>query len=99
MKRIDRLTAAVIIAAWVASARAEDGAQKPVTQLDMVIGSDQRLLIPASFLGGAIFLVWADAAARTLLAPTEIPVGVLTALCGGPFFVFLLRRQEEGRGL
>jgi len=67
--------------------------------LRMVIGSDQRLLIPASFLGGAIFLVWADAAARTLLAPTEIPVGVLTALCGGPFFVFLLRRQEEGRGL
>jgi iron complex transport system permease protein len=40
-----------------------------------------------------------DGAARTLLAPTEIPVGVLTALCGGPFFVFLLRRQEEGRGL
>jgi iron complex transport system permease protein len=67
--------------------------------LRMVIGSDQPLLIPASFLGGAIFLVWADAAARTLLAPTEIPVGVLTALCGGPFFVFLLRRQEEGRGL
>ena len=64
--------------------------------LRLVIGSDQRLLIPASFLG-AIFLVWADAAARTLFAPTEIPVGVLTALCGGPFFVFLLRRQEEGR--
>ncbi|MGH7896557.1 MAG: FecCD family ABC transporter permease [Candidatus Binatia bacterium] len=67
--------------------------------LRLVIGSDQRLLIPASFLGGAIFLVWADAAARTLLAPTEIPVGVLTALCGGPFFVFLLRRQQEGRGI
>ncbi len=67
--------------------------------LRLVVGSDQRLLIPASFLGGAVFLVWADAAARTLLAPTEIPVGVLTALCGGPFFVFLLRRQEEGRGL
>jgi iron complex transport system permease protein len=67
--------------------------------LRLVLGSDQRLLIPASFLGGAIFLVWTDAAARTLLAPTEIPVGVLTALCGGPFFVFLLRRQEEGRGL
>jgi iron complex transport system permease protein len=67
--------------------------------LRLAIGSDQRLLIPASFLGGAIFLVWMDAAARTLLAPTEIPVGVLTALCGGPFFVFLLRRQEEGRAL
>jgi iron complex transport system permease protein len=67
--------------------------------LRLAIGSDQRLLIPASFLGGAVFLVCMDAAARTLLAPTEIPVGVLTALCGGPFFVFLLRRQEEGRGL
>jgi iron complex transport system permease protein len=67
--------------------------------LRLMVGSDQRLLIPASFLGGAIFLVWADAAARTLLAPTEIPVGVLTALCGGPFFVFLLRRHEEGRAV
>jgi iron complex transport system permease protein len=67
--------------------------------LRLAIGSDQRLLIPASFLGGAVFLVCMDGAARTLLAPTEIPVGVLTALCGGPFFVFLLRRQEEGRGL
>jgi iron complex transport system permease protein len=64
--------------------------------LRLAFGSDQRLLIPAAFLGGAIFLVWADAAARTLVAPTEIPVGVLTALCGGPFFVFLLRRQEQG---
>ncbi|MBI2963032.1 MAG: iron ABC transporter permease [Deltaproteobacteria bacterium] len=67
--------------------------------LRLAIGSDQRLLIPASFLGGAVFLVWADTVARTLLAPTEIPVGVLTALCGGPFFIFLLRRQEEGRGI
>lgn len=67
--------------------------------LRLALGSDQRLLVPASFLGGAIFLVWADALARTLLAPTEIPVGVLTALAGGPFFVFLLRRQELGRGL
>jgi iron complex transport system permease protein len=65
--------------------------------LRLAFGSDQRLLIPAAYLGGAVFLVWADAAARTLVAPTEIPVGVLTALCGGPFFVFLLRRQEEGR--
>jgi iron complex transport system permease protein len=44
-----------------------------------------------------VFLVWTDAAARVLIAPTEIPVGVLTALCGGPFFIFLLRRQEQGR--
>jgi iron complex transport system permease protein len=67
--------------------------------LRLAVGSDQRLLVPASFLAGGIFLVLADALARTVVAPTEIPVGVLTALCGGPFFIFLLRRQEEGRGL
>jgi ABC-type Fe3+-siderophore transport system permease subunit len=65
--------------------------------LRLALGSDQRLLVPASFLAGGVFLVWADTVARTLAAPTEIPVGVLTALCGGPFFIFLLRRQEEGR--
>jgi len=65
--------------------------------LRLALGSDQRLLVPASFLGGGIFLVWADTVARTLAAPTEIPVGVLTALCGGPFFIFLLRRQGEGQ--
>ena len=67
--------------------------------LRLALGSDQRLLVPASFLGGGIFVVWADTAARTLAAPTEIPVGVLTALCGGPFFIFLLRRQEHGRAM
>ncbi|MGH7857440.1 MAG: FecCD family ABC transporter permease, partial [Candidatus Binatia bacterium] len=62
--------------------------------LRLLFGSDHRLLVPASFLGGAIFLVWADTAARVLLAPTEIPVGVVTALCGGPFFIVLLRRVQ-----
>ena len=63
----------------------------------LVLGADHRLLLPASFLGGAAFLVWADALARTALAPAELPVGVVTALLGGPFFLFLLRR-ELGRG-
>ena len=61
--------------------------------LRLVIGPDQRVLLPASLLGGAIFLVWADAVARTVVAPAELPVGVVTALLGGPFFVFLLRRS------
>ena len=61
--------------------------------LRLVVGADQRLLLPASFLGGAIFLVAADTLARTVVAPTELPVGVVTALLGGPFFVALLRRQ------
>jgi iron complex transport system permease protein len=66
--------------------------------LRLVLGPDHRLLIPASFLGGAIFLVWADALARTVLGPAELPVGVVTALAGGPFFVVLLRRHL-GRAL
>jgi ABC-type Fe3+-siderophore transport system permease subunit len=61
--------------------------------LRLVLGSDHRLLVPASFLAGAAFLVWADMLARTVLAPIELPVGVVTALTGGPFFVYLLRRH------
>jgi iron complex transport system permease protein len=64
--------------------------------LRLVFGSDQRLLIPASFLGGGIFLVAADTASRSLFAPVEIPVGVVTALVGGPFFIHLLRREQAG---
>ena len=61
----------------------------------LVVGSDHRLLLPASFLAGAIFLCWADTLARVLLAPAELPVGIVTAFFGGPFFLFLLYR--EGR--
>jgi len=66
--------------------------------LRLLLGPDQRLLLPASFLGGAVFLVWADTLARTVLGPVELPVGVVTALTGGPFFLFLLRRHLR-RGL
>jgi len=59
----------------------------------LFVGNDQRLVLPASMWAGAAFLVVADAAARTVLGATELPVGVITALCGGPFFLFLLRRQ------
>lgn len=60
-----------------------------------LVGSDHRLVIPASLCGGAILLVLADALARTLVAPVELPVGVVTALVGGPFFLFLLRRERK----
>ncbi|MCC6848375.1 MAG: iron ABC transporter permease [Deltaproteobacteria bacterium] len=60
----------------------------------LVCGADHRLLLPASYLAGAIFLVWADTAARTVLGVTEIPVGVVTALCGAPVFAYLLRRER-----
>jgi iron complex transport system permease protein len=62
----------------------------------MVWGPDHRFLIPASALLGAMLLVLADALARTIMAPSEIPVGVVTALGGAPFFVYLLRRRGLG---
>jgi iron complex transport system permease protein len=58
----------------------------------MVFGPDHRLLLPASFLTGAIFLVLADLLARTILAPVEIPVGAVTAAIGAPVFIYLLRK-------
>jgi iron complex transport system permease protein len=59
------------------------------------LGPDHRLLLPASALAGATFVVIADLLARTLLAPVEIPVGVITALIGAPFFLYLLRRSRR----
>ncbi len=59
----------------------------------LVVGPDHRKLLPLSFLSGAIFLIAADTAARTILSPVELPVGIITALAGGPFFLYLLRRS------
>lgn len=61
----------------------------------MLVGSDHRLLFPASALVGGMFLVVSDTIARTMLAPSEIPVGIVTALAGGPFFLYLLLRQKD----
>jgi iron complex transport system permease protein len=58
-------------------------------------GGDYRRLIPLSIIGGAAGLLLADIIARTLLAPQEVPVGVITALIGAPFFVWLLRRAKQ----
>tara|TARA_Y100000590_G_scaffold289810_1_gene326215 strand:+ start:40 stop:489 length:450 start_codon:yes stop_codon:yes gene_type:complete len=60
----------------------------------LYVGPDLRVLIPASTFFGASFLVICDTFARTLLAPTEIPVGIITAMLGGPFFVWLLKRKR-----
>jgi iron complex transport system permease protein len=59
----------------------------------MLFGSDYRVLIPASALGGAIAIVLADTLARTIVAPTELPVGAMTAMAGAPVFIYLLRRR------
>ncbi len=61
----------------------------------LTLGPDHRLLLPASALTGAIFLVICDLLARSLLSPTEIPVGVLTAIIGAPFFIYLLRNTGK----
>lgn len=61
----------------------------------ILIGPDHRFLYPAALLGGGIFLVAADTFARTVIAPAEIPVGIVTAFLGAPFFIYLLRRHRE----
>ncbi|MGH3371567.1 MAG: FecCD family ABC transporter permease [Nocardioidaceae bacterium] len=61
----------------------------------LVAGASYRLVIPLSMLFGAAFLILADTAARTTLAPAEIPIGVVTALFGAPFFVLVLRRTRR----
>jgi iron complex transport system permease protein len=62
--------------------------------LRLAVGADHRLLVPASFCVGAAFLVLCDTLARTAMAPEEIPVGVITAMLGGPFFIWLLRSRR-----
>jgi iron complex transport system permease protein len=59
----------------------------------MLFGTDYRLLIPASAIGGAIIVVAADLLARTIVAPTELPVGAMTAIAGAPVFIYLMRRR------
>lgn len=59
----------------------------------LIWGADYRTLIPMSAIGGAGFLIVADLVARTVASPSELPVGVVTAFCGTPFFLYLLRRR------
>ncbi len=62
----------------------------------LLVGASYRAIIPMTILGGAAFLVLADLVARTALAPSEIPIGVVTAFVGGPFFVVVLRASKRG---
>lgn len=63
--------------------------------LRLIVGADHRLLLPVSFFGGATFLILCDAVSRTIMAPGELPVGIITALLGGPFFLWLLFKQRN----
>jgi iron complex transport system permease protein len=66
--------------------------------LRLVVGADHRRLLPAVLLAGPTLLILADLVARTALSPQELPVGIVTALLGGPFFLYLLRREGRGAG-
>ena len=62
-----------------------------------IAGSNHSRLFPISFLVGGVFLLWMDLLARFVMSPQEVPIGIFTALCGGPFFVWLLYRQTRGK--
>jgi len=61
----------------------------------LIWGADHRFLLPLAVLTGAVFMILTDLISRTILAPTEIPIGVITAICGAPFFLYLLRRRKK----
>jgi iron complex transport system permease protein len=67
--------------------------------LRMWVGADHRILVPCSFLFGAAFVMLCDVFSRTILAPVEIPVGVITAILGGPFFIWMLLGYRRGVSL
>ncbi|MSR36196.1 MAG: iron ABC transporter permease [Gemmatimonadetes bacterium] len=94
VKRVAFAVASMITAAGVAVAGVIGFVGLIVPHaLRLVIGPDHRALLPLSFLGGAAFLILADLIARVVLAPGEIPIGVVTALTGVPLFLVLLRRS------
>lgn len=62
----------------------------------LLLGPDHRTLLPMSLILGGLFMVLADLTARTLISPVELPVGIITALTGAPFFLWLLKRQTTG---
>ena len=65
----------------------------------LLIGPTHRYLIPASIIGGALFLAIADLIARLIIRPAEIQIGIITAFFGSPFFIYLILRQKKTEGL
>ncbi len=96
VKKILFVSASAMVAAAVAAAGMIGFVGLIVPHMmRMIVGADHRLLIPASALGGGMFLILTDALARTIIPPLEIPVGALTALVGSPYFVYLLRQKQQ----
>ena len=65
----------------------------------MIFGADHRVLFPFTFFAGGIFLILCDTIAKVIIAPSELPVGVVTSLCGVPFFLYLLKKEKGEYGL
>ena len=94
VKRMALVLAALLTAAGVAVAGVIGFVGLVVPHgIRLLVGSDHRALLPLSFLGGATFLVLSDVVAQVVLAPTQVPVGVITAFVGVPLFLMLLRRS------
>lgn len=99
LKRIAFIATSLIVAAAVAQGGPIGFVGLIIPHaMRMLFGPDHRLLFPTAFLGGGIFLMLCDTLARVGVSGSEIPVGVITALCGGPLFIFLLRRQIRKTG-
>ena len=98
LKRVVIVSAALSVGAAVAVSGIIGFVSLVVPHLvRLTIGPDHRVLIPASAVLGAALLVVADTCARTIVAPAEMPVGIVTSLIGGPFFLWLLLKQYSGR--
>lgn len=94
VKRVSLVIAALITAAGVAVAGVIGFVGLVVPHaVRMLSGSDHRFLLPLSFVAGGVFLSWADLIARVIMPPVEVPIGVVTAFVGVPFFLLLLRRS------
>lgn len=99
VRRVAILVAAMLTAAAVAVAGMVRFVGLVVPHaVRLVIGPGHRVPLPASALAGASLLIWADLLSRTVAAPREIPLGVVTALVGSPVFFWLLRREHRVRG-
>ncbi len=61
----------------------------------LLVGGDHKKVLPISALQGGILVVWVDVAARMVIAPEELPVGILTAVLGGPIFIYMLKRNNR----
>ena len=64
----------------------------------LIVGGDHRKVLPISALLGGILVVWVDVAARLIIAPEELPVGILTAIIGGPIFIAMLKKTTKENG-